>query len=340
VPSGSGRLTKQWQQDAAIETAFQRSGPAVGEEYVFVGGLGSTFYALSKADGRVVWSFERDGSMADSSPWYREGSVYVGSGGGSIYALDASDGTVEWQWSCPSAVTSSPIVHDGVLYAGRNDGVLVAIDADDGSTVFQYDLGTTEFSELAYSSVQECVYLETDARGLSAHDATDGGRQVWVNKFGADVGSATPVVDDDEDLLYYASNEIRALATDDGTVQWGTAFYGTNAGSSPAFEDGVLYVGSADGKVYRVPSTDGVLVNSSDWEFQTWDLSIATDPVVVGEGLAVGTLSGTVFLLDTESGRELDQYVLECEIRANPAVDGDELFVAGHDGGVYAFELE
>jgi len=339
VPEQADGLEESWRQNEAIATSFQTSSPAVGDEHVFVGGLGETFYALAREDGRVVWTHNRDGSMSDSSPTVQDGTVYVGSGGGSLYAFDAVDGSIEWRQGGSSAITSSPIVRDGVVYVGRNDGVLWALDADDGSIRFEYEVGSPINTDIAYSSAREAIYVSTADLGVSAHDVTDGGRMLWAQRFGSDVGSSTPVVDDRKGVLYFASNEVRALDTGDGAIVWGTSFYGTNAGSSPIFDDDSVYVGSASGKVYRIPHPETTLATASDWTFQTWDISIAADPVIVGDALVVGTLSGTLFLLEIESGSQLDQCSLSCDLRAKPAVDGTDIYISGDGGGVYAFEL-
>lgn len=335
----SGGLVERWVQAERIETAFQSSTPAVGEEYVYVGGLGESVYALSRADGRLVWSRERDGSMSDSSPCYHDGTVYVGSGGGSVCAFDASDGSTVWRRSGPSAVTSSPLVHDGVVYAGRSDGVLWALDADDGAVVFEYDVGSPILSDVSYSERADAVYVSTRDNGVTAHDAADGGRRLWDRQFGTDVGASTPVVDERTGHLYFASNEVRALDSADGEVAWGTSFYGASAGSSPVFDDDSVYVAGGSGKVYRIPLADRLLVNAPAWEFQTWDVAIAADLALAGGRLYVCSLDGGLYVLDADSGTEVAGASLDCELRAAPVVRDDELYVAGHDGGLYAFGL-
>ena len=331
-------VTEVWRQQEDIETSLQSCSPTVDDEHVFIGGLGKTFYALSREDGRVVWTHERDGSMSDSSPTVHAGTVYVGGGGGSVYALAAGDGGVCWQYSGPSAVTTTPIVRDGIVYAGRNDGVLLALDAVTGSVLFESDTGSQIVSDIAYSSVEETLYF-TSKTEVRAHDAADGGRRVWAMPFSADVGAGSPAVDDSRGLVYFAANELRALRSDDGSLAGGTSFFGTSAGSAPVFDERGVYVGGGSGTMYAIQPDGNVLVNAPHWAFRTWDIAITATPALGGDRLVTGSLKGDLYVLDAEVGTACGHVELPCELRSAPIVDDGRLFVAGDGGGVYAFEL-
>lgn len=333
-----GGLSEKWTQDDEIDTSLQCATPAVDDERVFVCGLGETLYALSRGDGSVVWSETRDGALSDSSACYHDGRVFVGSGGGSVHAFDAVDGAERWTYSGPSAVTSSPVVYDGVVYVGRNDGELLALDAEDGSVAWQVRLGGPIYSELSYSASEDVVYVSTNGGTIHARDATDG-REVWSQSFGADVGSSSPVVDDDSGLVYFAASEVLALAADDGETVWGTSFYGACAGSSPVFDREMVYIGGGDGNVYAIPKAGQLLVDSPDWTFRTWDVSIVADAALAGNHLVVASLDGTLYLLDTDSGAELDSRSLGCKTRSSPVVVDDEVYLGGEDGTVFAKSL-
>ncbi|WP_049994645.1 outer membrane protein assembly factor BamB family protein [Halapricum salinum] len=338
MEGSSSEIKTVWRQETAIETSFQTCSPALDDDRVFVGGLGTSLYALSREDGRIVWTVERDGSMSDSSPAYHDGIVYVGSGGGSVYALDAEDGSIVWRYAGPSAITTSPIVRDGVVYVGRNDGVLLALDAVTGSVLFEFDTGSRIVSDIAYSSVEETLYF-TSKTELRAHDAADGGRRVWAMPFSADVGAGSPAVDDSQGMVYFAANELRALRSDDGSLSWGTSFFGTSAGSAPVFDERGVYVGGGSGTMYAIQHDESVLVNAPDWAFRTWDIAITATPALGGDRLVAGSLKGDLYVLDAEAGTAEGHVELPCELRSAPIVDDDRLFVAGDGGGVYAFEF-
>jgi len=331
-----GTLSTTWTQDAAIEDSLQGCTPAVGEERLFVGDLSGAFYALSRVDGSVVWTSDRKGALSDSSACHHDGTVYVGSGGGTVYAFDAVDGLEQWTYSGPSAVTSSPVVQDGTVYVGCNDGELLALDADGGSVRWEVTLAEPIYSDLAYSNTADAVVVSTKGGGVHAHSA-ESGRELWSQSFGVAVGSSSPVIDDNRGLVYFAADELMAISVGSGSSAWGTSFYRANAGSSPAFDGDRVYVGGGDGTVYAVSRPDGMLATAADWEFQTWDVSIAGDLTVAGDRLVASSLDGGLYVLDTASGGEQASVELPCETRASPVVADGEVYVAGCDGTVFGF---
>lgn len=330
-------LSEVWRQEAAIETSLQANTPAVDHSRVYVGDMAGTFYAFSRADGTVAWSQSRAGAMSDSSACYHDDSVYVGSGGGAVYAFAGVDGSERWTYDGPSAVTSSPVVHDDVVYVGRNDGELLALDAADGSVAWQVSLDDPIYSKLSYSTAEDTVYVSTTGGQVHARDG-DSGREEWSRGFGADVGSSSPVVDDDRGLVYFAASELMALATDSGESAWGTSFYGANAGSSPAFDADRVYLGGGDGSAYAVGQPDGMLATTPSWSFQTWDVSIAADPALADDCLFVASLDGNLYMCDTETGTEIDSVTLPCKLRSSPVVVDGVVYLGGRDGTVFAFE--
>jgi len=336
VRGADGGLSKAWSQDSAIEDSLQGCTPAVDGDRLYVGDLSGTFYALSRADGSVVWTSDREGALSDSSACHHDGTVYVGSGGGNVYAFEAESGEERWTYESPSAVTSSPVVADDTVYVGRNDGELLALDTGDGAVRWQETLSDPIYSDLAYSQSMDAVIVSTSGGGVHAHDAGSG-HELWSQSFGVAVGSSSPVVDDDRGLVYFAANELMAISVGSGTSAWGTAFYGANVGSSPAFDRERVYLGGGDGTVYAVERPDGMLATAADWEYQTWDISIKGDLTIAGGQLVASSLDGRLYLLDTDTGGELATVELSCETRASPVVVDGEVYVAGCDGTVSRF---
>lgn len=329
-------FAESWTQETAIEDTLQASTPAVDETNLYLGDMSGTFYALSRADGSVVWKRGREGALSDSSACYHDGAVYVGSGGGAVYAFDASDGSELWTYTGPSAVTSSPVVHEDSVFVGRNDGGLLALDRASGSVRWQASLDAPIYSDLAYSRMAGAVIVSTNGGGVHAYDAETGNER-WSQSFGVAVGSSSPAVDDSRGLVYFAANELMAISVGSGTSAWGTSFYGANTGASPAFDGDRVYVGGGDGCVHAVARPDGMLATEPVWEFQTWDVSISGDLTVVDDDLIVSTLDGGLYVLDTASGSELMSWELPCEVRSSPVVADGEVYVAGCDGTVFAF---
>jgi outer membrane protein assembly factor BamB len=138
--------------------------------------------------------------------------------------------------------------------------------------------------------------------------------------------------------VYFVSNEMRAFATDDGTVEWGTSFLGASAGSSPVFDNDAVYMSGGNGAIHRIPVDSSMLVTAPVWEFKTWD-TVTADLAIADGRVFVASVGGEFYALGAESGACIDSVSLSCECRAAPVVAGDDVYLAGHGSGVYAFEL-
>jgi outer membrane protein assembly factor BamB len=150
-----------WQRRIKDES-FQLSTPAVANDVLYVGALGSnSVYAVNAENGRVVWQTELDGLM-DSSPAVANGVVYIGGYAG-IYALDARSGAVLWTHPGPFVVGLGVSVANGVVYAVSD--VLYALDATTGDTLWTGSVGTqTILGPSSPAVVNGTVFVGCNAR--------------------------------------------------------------------------------------------------------------------------------------------------------------------------------
>ena len=69
--------------------------------------------------------------------------------------------------------------------------------------------------------------------------------------------------------------------------------------SSAAVSDGIVYIGSLDGKIYALNASDGKLV----WSFTTGG-QVASSPAVSGGEVYVGSSDGKVYALNASDGKQ------------------------------------
>lgn len=327
TPTG---LTEQWRHETSH--SLQYSTPAVDTEAVYVGGLGSEFRALSRAQQATqeLWSETRDGALSDSSPQLGSSLVFVGSGGGTLYAFDprSSEQHVAWTYAFDSAITSSPAVLSGTVYVGANDGTVHAVSTD-GSTVWSTpaDVGGPVYSKVAAANGR--VFVTTNPGAVVALDATDGS-ELWRVDTGTELGASGPAVANG--TVYAGADQVYALDAANGNELWkDSSNYGGTAGSSPALANGVVYVGSSDEHLYALDATDG----SPLWRFEA-DETIAAAPGVANSRIAVASLAGTVYLLDVEGTQLASQNIGE-EIRAKPVIGDNDIVVGTGKGTTLKF---
>lgn len=101
--------------------------------------------------------------------------------------------------------------------------------------------------------------------------------------------------------------------------------------SSPAVVDGVVYVGSADRKVYAINAANGVKL----WEFKTGN-SVQSSPAVEKGVVYIGSNDGKVYALNARTGAQLWFFTTGTYAHTSPAVVNDVVYVGSWDHKVYA----
>jgi outer membrane protein assembly factor BamB len=257
------------------------SSPAVADGVVYVGSFDGNVYALNATTGAQVWNYTT-GASVYSSPAVAGGLVYVGSADYKVYALNATTGVPVWNYTTGDFVHSSPAVANGVVYVGSFDGNIYALNATTGALVWDYTIGDFVVSSPAVAD--GVVYVGSYDSTVYALEAATG-VLVWKYRTRGTVWSSPAVANG---IVYVGSDDGKVYAFGP-PVQWpmfhhdlSHSGYSTSTGpktnrirwtyrtgdvvwSSPAVVDGVVYVGSYDGKVYALSASTGV----SMWNFTT-----------------------------------------------------------------------
>jgi len=181
---------------------------------------------------------------------------------------------------------------------------------------------------------------------LFAVDET--GKQVYRVALSANSLASPAAVDG---LVYVPTNDgkLTAYAAADGAVKW-TATIGQPSmlkqidnwdvyQSSPTVVDGVLYVGSTDGRIYALSAKDG----SEKWHYQTKGIVRATPAVSEGR-VVCGSWDGRVYALDAASGQELWQFNTKTKgmpwnsVQGSCAIEKGIVYVGSRSAFLYALE--
>jgi outer membrane protein assembly factor BamB len=366
---------------AAKPEAMFRGGPS--HNGVYQGG-GPTLLGLA-------WRVPTDGDVI-SSPTIADRVVYVGSGDGHLYALDLAAGARRWRYDAGSAVASSPAVGGGLVFATARDGSIFAVDAGTGALRWRlttgpalplpwgHESGDHFLSSPAY--VDGTIVVGAGDGGVYAIDAMTG-HQKWRAATRGRVRSSPAIAGG---RVYVGSFDGRVYCLDlaTGARRWtyeteGTTLHSGDYGfdrrsiqSSPAVDDGVVYVGARDGFLYAIGADDGklrwrydhkiswiitspavsehvVFAGSSDAHFaQALDSSgkelwrtptgvpVWSSPAVAGALVYFGDGAGRVHAVDRMSGEEKWMFRTGSTVFSSPAVSGNFVVVGSTDGGVYA----
>jgi glucose dehydrogenase len=282
--ASSGALL--WNSPIASSSPHIISSTAVANGLVYVDEYnmdesGGQLYALNASTGALVWNYQPSAWLS-SSPAVSGGAVYIGTSIGLVVALDAFSGNTLWSYIIRSdgsnsssggayPVSCSLSLANGLVYVGTPAEMVQALDASTGKFVWSGAVvGGVDSSCSAVAN--GTLYVTTTYGGSSPANLHYGGitalnaatgTKLWNTTIGSIMESSPAVADGvvfvgSDDTNAYPLNAIDghnvyALNAATGAFIWnyttGGAVY-----SSPAVANGVVYVGSNDGKVYAFGS--------------------------------------------------------------------------------------
>lgn len=234
--------------------------------------------------------------------------VYTGSAGGRFFSLHALDGRVRWQEKVGS-VSSRPAVAGTLLYVGTDDGELVALDMQTGQQVWKHE-GRGPVLEspvivgdmVVFSNEADQVYALDARKGTVRWSYKGETPEEYTLRGHAGVAAAG-------ELLYtgFANGTLVALRAQTGSVAWLTTLKGdsdrfVDVDSTPVVVGDTVYVTSSSGGVWAIDGTTGLV---------RWRVTLEGATPSAGVGAAGGI-----------------------------ATDGERLYVAAADLGVYALDLD
>ena len=266
-------------QTDATDKGFHGSA-AIVDDTAYIGGYDGALYALSLADGEILWKTdaeELDGALAiGSSPAYYDGKLYLiceypRPYSGALWEVDPETGEPlrkdddVWGRAHPSP---SIDLERGRILAGSNDGAVYC----------------WEFPELERAWTYQ---LEADGEPMA-----DG-----AFNLGAEIKGSAALYDG---RAYVGSFDQNFYCFDitDGTLEWTFPTGGavmSNAGVDP--DEGVVYAGSDDGNVYALDPDTGDELWSADVNGRV----VGGLTVTAGSVLA-GSYDAHLYALDKETG--------------------------------------
>ncbi|MBP6633381.1 MAG: PQQ-binding-like beta-propeller repeat protein [Kofleriaceae bacterium] len=235
-------------------------------------------------------------------------TIYLGGARGEFVALRASDGQPRWSKRL-GAVHAAPTVARGLLYVGTADGILVCLDALSGEERWRYaSQGPIGQAPVVAGNL---VLFGNEADQVFALDALTGAYK-WKYKGETPEeytlrGHAGLAVADDLAFTGFANGTLVALRLDTGSVAWSTSLREdqdrfVDIDGTPVVLGGTVYATASSGGLYALDVSTGLV----RWRTPFFD---AAAPSTTG---ATGALS----------------------------TDGERLFVAAADLGVYALDLD
>ena len=305
-----------------------------------------------------------------SYPLIAKGMVFVTLGGSNaptmLTALSLSSGTVAWQKLLPGTGWADAAYDRDAVFVVNSLGQLAAYRASGGSHLWTTQLpGNNAQAVGAPTASGGTIYVQTEATGktngiVSAIDETNGSAK-WSAVLASVTGGTGGSVTLGDQGIFVGNSDIYKLNPGNGTEKW-IATLGCAPADAPVYYNKTIYVpgqGSCDSTMFNSTtgtltgyfagtgspvlfSKKGALITEDSklydyspsngqiyWSFG--DGGTLSKPVAVNGEIAVISTSGTLYLLDGSTGRQL--WTTTLSYSTNPSGGPDTGLGAG-DGAL------
>lgn len=308
--------------------------PYVTSDSVYIPSRDGYFYAFNRLTGDIRWK-TYTGSDDCSSPALYNGKLYIISGNPEkkLYELDANSGALSVAATLGQFGFSSPAVKGSLLFFGTNDGSFHCFDLEAKSMKWSVaTAGGINFS--TFAAADDYVYAVSggDERRLFCLNSQTGST-VWKSQEFDNDPAAVSSVSLGDDAVYVASSyrvitdtttsamstvlrllcfKYSSVKSQDTLYDWISVIgkpHPSGIVSSPSLANGAIYIGSGDGYLYCIDSSDGRYIDAG--------------------GLPTTTATG-YFLCDAQNP--------SYGIVATPVISNGKIFVGTFDGYFWAFD--
>lgn len=230
--------------------------PAVTGGAIYVASRDGRLFDVDEGTGGLRWAVTGTAATAASPALDAAASLAVVCDyGGHVTAYDAATGERRWRTYVGGALKGSPLIDTGTVYVGSTNGSLFALDEHTGAIVWTYAEGSPIEATPAIARGDTFFGFKGDSVFVGADDGTvtalDAGTQkpVWKIGFGAPVTGLAATLGD---LVFFelANGAVGASRGPEFSDHLWTFRTGAALDTSPAVNDGAVYVGAGDGGLY------------------------------------------------------------------------------------------
>lgn len=316
------KLEIRWQVD--LKKGIE-STAAIVKDTLYIGCYDDHLHAIDLATGKSKWKTKIGATKAPPSVY--QGKVFVGTEDAAFFCLDAATGKKIWEYEVNGEITGGANFDgDHVIFASH-DAYLYCLAIKDKTLVWKIKTEGPVHGSVAVAD-KKTFFAGCDNH-LHVVELAEGKPLAKIELSGQT--AATAAVNNGKIYVGNMNNFVQGVDLKKEEVLWSfenpkrsQPFY-----SSVALSDKLAIAGSRDKYVYALDRNTGKPV----WQFQA-DGWVDSSPVIVGKRVYFGASGNTFYVLDLDTGKEVQSLKLG-RITASPAVARGCVVIGNVDGMLY-----
>ncbi|MBF0658261.1 outer membrane protein assembly factor BamB [Psychrobacter sp. NG25] len=263
---------------------------------------------------------------------------------GKIMAFDSATGEKRWQQQLSGSVLTPALITNNRVVLSANNGFLHGLSLQTGQSVWQF---ATQVPAISVRGSAAPTLLDSKTALLATADGrlhavtADNGLPQWSRRVGVGAGSSevermsdvdgAPIVDKNQ--MFAISYSGQLLGIDLASRQ--VMFVNEQASlEALAVNTQQVIATGLDGKVVAYDRNTGAVL----WESEELAYRHLTNPVMIGNYIAVGDLDGVVHLFDPASGKIVSRVETKGAL-SSLQVQGSRLMTQSTSGQVAIWQL-
>lgn len=279
-----------------------------GNEQIIIASRGGDLTGFNTA-GQRLWSVNVDDQITGGVTLDEfSQTAIISTRGGLVMAFDSATGAKRWQKQLSGSVLTPALISNNRVVLSANDGFLHGLSLQNGQSVWQF---ATQVPAISIRGTAAPTLLDDKTALLATADGRlhaltiDSGLPLWSRRVGVGTGSSEvermsdvdgmPIINNNQ--LFAISYSGQLIGIDLASRQ--VMFVNELASlKSLAVNAQQIVATSLDGKVVAYDRTNGQVM----WESEALAYRALTNPVMIGNYIAVGDLEGVVHLFDPGTG--------------------------------------
>ena len=263
---------------------------------------------------------------------------------GLVMAFDSATGAKRWQQQLTGSVLTPALISNNRVILSANDGFLHGLSLQNGQSVWQF---ATQVPAISVRGTAAPTLLDAKTALLATADGrlhaitVDNGLPQWSRRVGVGAGSSEvermsdvdgmPIVDNNQLFAISYSGQLLGINLASREVLFVNELASLK---SLAVNNQQVIATGLDGKVVAYNRTNGQVL----WESDELAYRHLTNPVMIGNYIAVGDFDGVVHLFDPANGKIVSRVQTKGAL-SSLQVQGSRLLTQSTSGQVAIWQL-